>query len=273
MGSSPETRPEAPSLTAAVRLAVLGDPVEHSRSPELHSAMLSLAGLEGEYLKIRADTAVLEKTVSEMRTGRWAGLNITMPLKAEAARLADSLSPVASRSSSVNTLAFSDDAVHGDSTDSTAFQELMADDRFAGMTSVLVLGAGGAAAALLAVMPEGSHVYLQARRSDQAEHLSARHRGDVVSWGTAVAGALVVNTTPIGMKGDALPEGVLEVASGLIDLPYGPGQTPAVAYATSRGIPRADGHEFLLRQAIASFALWTGVETDLDALRAALRKA
>ncbi len=235
--------------------------------------MLALAGLDGEYSRVRADRAVLEEAVRGLRDGTCHGLNITMPLKAEAAALSDWLSPQASRAGSVNTLWISDGSVHGDSTDSTAFRELMADDRFAGRETVLVLGAGGAAAAALAAMPDGTQVCVAARRTEQAEQLVARLGGVVVSWGAAVVGALVVNTTPLGMSGDGLPEGLLDVATGLIDLPYGQRETPAVTYTAARGLPTADGHEFLLRQAIASFALWTGVQTEVGALRAALRNA
>lgn len=246
--------------------------MEHSRSPELHGAMLELAGLEGEYLKVRADRYKLAKAIEDLRSGRWSGINVTMPLKSEAARLADSLSPRAARSRSVNTLAHRDSVILGDSTDSTAFAELIASERFRGISSILVLGAGGSAAAALSAMPAGANVYLEARRMSQAEQVAGRLGGEVLSWGTAVAGALVINTTPLGMGGEDLPYRVLETAGGLIDLPYGTDTTPSVLVAAERGLPHADGHEFLLRQAIASFAMWTGIQIELETLENAVRK-
>lgn len=255
------------------RFAVLGSPVEHSRSPELHTALLEIAGLDGQYLAIEADTQVLAEAVAGLREGRWNGLNITMPLKRDAARMADSLAERAARSGSVNTLSLRGSVVHGDTTDSAAFSELLDTSRFQENTTALVLGAGGAAAAALTAMPPEMNVYLAARRADQAAALAGRLGGEAVSWETAVAGALVINTTPLGMGGESLPESVLEVAAGLVDLPYGPAKTPAVVSAEQMGIPYADGHEFLLRQAIASFATWTGEQIELDALQQALRKA
>lgn len=234
--------------------------------------MLEIAGLDGEYLAIEADTQVLAKAVEGLREGRWHGLNITMPLKGDAARMADSLAPRAAMSGSVNTLSLRGSVVHGDTTDSAAFSELLDTSRFRERTTALVLGAGGAAAAALTAMPPRMSVYLAARRADQAAALVGRIGGDAVSWGTAVAGALVINTTPLGMGGESLPEDVLEVGSGLIDLPYGASKTPAVVSAERMGIPHADGHEFLLRQAIASFASWTGEHIELRALQQALRK-
>lgn len=254
------------------RLAVLGSPVEHSRSPALHTAMLEIAGLDGEYLAIEADAQVLAEAVAGLREGHWHGLNITMPLKGDAARMADSLTPRAARSGSVNTLSLRDSVVEGDTTDSAALSELLDTSRFRESTTALVLGAGGAAAAALTAMPPRMNVYLAARRADQAAALAGRLGGDAVSWGAAVAGAVVVNTTPLGMAGESLPEGVLEVGSGLIDLPYGVSKTPAVVSAEQMGIPYADGHEFLLRQAIVSFASWTGERIELSVLQQALRK-
>lgn len=254
------------------KFAVLGDPIEHSRSPELHHAMLDITGLAGEYTRIRANERVLEVEIERMRQGWWNGLNVTMPLKASAARLADSTSTQAARSNSVNTLTHIESGIHGESTDATAFRELIDSGRFDDRTSILVLGSGGAAAASLSALDDQETVYLAARRSVAADELTGRLGGEVVAWGTAVAGALVVNTTPLGMHGETLPPGVLEVASGLIDLPYGDGETPAVVTARRRQTDVADGHEFLLRQAIASFRLWTGLNVEHHELMENLRK-
>jgi shikimate dehydrogenase len=235
--------------------------------------MLQLAGLAGEYQRIRADEDVLGAAVDELRRGRWDGLNVTMPLKAAAARMADSLSPTAEKSGSVNTLIRIDSGIEGDSTDSSAFRDLLRSGRFADSTSVLILGAGGSAAAALASMDNASNVYVAARTTPSAEELTDRLGGEVVSWGTGVAGALVINTTPVGMSGEELPVGIIEVASGVIDLPYGPSTTPAVHAAGRLSLPYCDGQEFLLRQAIASFRLWTGIDTDYETVVAAQRNA
>lgn len=255
------------------RFAVLGDPVEQSRSPVLHETMLRLAGLIGTYQRIRADRELLGATVEELRAGEWNGLNITMPLKGPAADLCDHLAPAAARSHSVNTLLLDGDRVTGHSTDTTVFKALLEGERFAGVSSILVLGAGGSAAAALAGIDQIHKVYVAARRTQRAEHLTAVFGGDVVAWGTAVAGSLVINTTPVGMRGESLPEGILGVSGGLIDLPYGEDATPAVQAALGAGIPHVDGHEFLLRQAIESFQLWTGARIAYSELAGALRNA
>lgn len=267
----PESMPQS-ALMPRYRLAVLGDPVEHSRSPELHAAMLALSGLEGTYERIRADAAVLASTVDELRRGEWHGLNVTMPLKGHAADLADRLSPPAATSRSVNTLQLSEGSVHGHSTDAAAITGLFENGRFGDVSTVLVIGAGGSSAAVLAALGDIYHVYVAARRPERAAQLTSVSCGEPISWGTAVAGALVINTTPLGMHGEALPENIVSASSGLVDLPYASERTPAVVEAATLGIPYVDGHEFLVRQAIASFRIWTGVAVEYEVLAQTLRK-
>jgi shikimate dehydrogenase len=264
------------------RFALLGDPVGHSRSPEIHRVLLELCGLEGDYTTVRAGRSELVEAIAELRDGSWQGLNVTMPLKRDAAELADRLTPVAGRSLSVNTLVPTDGAVVGHSTDSTAFSVLFADPRFDESGPVLILGAGDSAAAALAALGPDADVYVSARRTRAARDLITRlapHPTDpglaesgVVPWGAQVVGALVVNTTPLGMAGDELPDGVLAAAGGLIDLPYASGPTPAADWARNKSIPLADGYEFLVRQAIASFQLWTGAQPDYGSVVDRLRK-
>lgn len=254
------------------RLGLLGNPVAHSRSPILHAAMLDLAGLAGTYEKIEADERRFVETVDGLRAGRWDGLNVTMPFKGIAAETADTLSPEAAKAGSVNTLSLSKGVVHGHSTDISAFASLLAAPQFADLTDVLLLGAGGsAAAALVALSATTRRVRVAARRSEQAEEIAGRLGGEAIAWETPVPGALVINTTPIGMKGEWLPEPVMAVAGGVIDLPYGDTTTPAIDHASKVAIPAVDGHEFLLRQAMDSFEIWTGIEIDFDALEGRLR--
>lgn len=262
--------PDSSGMTS-YRLAVLGDPISHSRSPVIQTALLELSGLEGEYTAVRADEKVLAEAVDGMRRGVWDGLNVTMPLKGAAARLADRLSPLAELGGSVNTLVREDSSIVGHSTDATTFEDLFDSERFSSATSVLILGAGGSAAAALSAIRH-RNVFVTARRPEGADLITGRLGGTSLDWITPVPGAVVVNTTPIGMHGETLPVGILEHAAGLIDLPYGDETTPAVRSAHHLGLPVVDGHEFLLRQAMGSFKLWTGRDVGLVDLIARLRK-
>ena len=254
-------------------LAVLGDPVGHSRSPAIHNAAMGHLGIEGRYEAIRAGTAELAQAVDELRSGALQGINVTMPLKEEAARLAEVLTDEASRSGSVNTLRSRDDQVEGHSTDVIATRLAVADQRFEASAPILVLGAGGGAAAALVGM-DGRVVFLSARDPERAAALADRVgiKVGLVRFGAGVAGAVVMNATPLGMRGETLPENVVGPASGVIDLAYGDAPTPTVHRARESGLAVMDGIEFLVLQAVASFEWWTGVPAPIEVMLDAARK-
>lgn len=257
-----------------LRFAVLGDPIDHSRSPAIHTAALRRLGLEGTYVAVRAGSGELRAAVGQLRDGSLHGFNVTMPLKEQAAELADILTAEAERSGSVNTMRARDDAVEGHSSDVVAATRAIADPRFDSRAPILVLGAGGAAAALV-VGAEGRDLYLAARHGDRARALLERVGIDagVIPFGTGVAGAVVINATPIGMAGERLPESITRVASGIIDLAYGHAETPAITMAREARVPAMDGVEFLVLQAAASFEWWTGRPAPFDVMVAAARNA
>jgi len=253
-----------------VRLVLLGDPVGHSRSPAIHRAALAAAGIEGRYEARRVDEAGVYRACAEVRAGDLAGANVTMPHKRAAA---DRLAPEAARCGAVNTLVPTGGEAVGHNTDVGGLR--LARD-WAGIPAegpVLVLGAGGAAAAALLAFA-GLPLAISARRAGAAGALAAAVGVEAreVPWGVPVPGAVVVNATPLGMGGEPLPPGVVEeAAGGLIDLPYGAGSTPAAAEARGLGWPTADGLEVLVAQAALAFRLWTGREAPLDVMRRAAR--
>ena len=242
-----------------MRLALFGDPVAHSRSPAIHTAALAEAGIEGTYLAHRVDEAGLVEAVAVMRSGDLDGANVTMPHKEAAARLADAADELVALTGAANTLRWKNGRIEATNTDVGGVID--AAER-AGIPEapVLILGGGGAAA---------------------AARLAFRDREVAVSgrsapghpWGEPLPGAVVVNATPLGMRGEPLPEGVLEAASGLIDMPYGEAQTPAVSLASSLGIPVVDGLDLLVAQAARSFTWWTGFEAPIQAMREAARQS
>lgn len=234
--------------------------------------MLGMCALEGEYTTIEADVATLHEAVADLRAGTWDGLNVTMPLKRDAAREADVLSELAESAKSVNTLWMEDGRVRAESTDATAFLRIMGEPGFSGADRVLVLGGGGTATAALAALSVNWRTYISTRKPDQAASLAKRFGGETVAWGRGVPDAVVVNATPVGMEGEALPDDVIDRAGGLVDLPYKSGLTPGADRAIARGIRVVDGWEFLVCQAVDSFATWTGCAVDLGRLLVTLRK-
>jgi shikimate dehydrogenase len=255
-------------------LVLFGDPVSHSLSPVLHEAALEAAGLTGSYRVARVDRQGLERGCDDLRAGRLDGANVTMPHKTRAAGLVDERSPGAQRAQSVNTIVVDDVGLMGHSTDIDGVNRVWAQAELPADGPVLILGAGGAAAAALIAL-EYRDVHLAARRTGEASTLLQRLAvtSEIVPWGRVVPGAVVVNATPIGMQGDSLPAGIVEESAGLLDMPYRKGVTPAVREARRLGLPNASGTDLLVAQAAASFALWTGQPAPVDEMRNALQKA
>lgn len=261
-------------MSGPVRLVLLGDPVEHSRSPAIHTAALRHLGLVGTYQARRADVAGLEEALAELRSGALHGANVTMPLKRAAAERADELTAEAAAAGSVNTLRFRRGRVEGHSTDLVAIGAALAEERFPNEAPLLVLGSGGAASA--SVVAAGDRlVHLSARDQERARRVIGlgANPGSVLPWGAPVHGALVINATPIGMKGESLPHHVLREAAGLIDLAYGAGETGSIAWARGHRVPHLDGVEFLVRQAAVSFEWWTGRPAPFEVMHGAARNA
>lgn len=254
-----------------VRLALLGDPVDHSRSPAIHEAALRHLGIDGEYRAIRSDIDGLTGAIERIRRGDLTGVNVTMPLKRAALDSIDIASPEAIRARAVNTILLRDGAVRGENTDLGGVLDVWHTRGLPTEAPVLVLGAGGAAGAVLVAL-EGREVHLSSRRLDASVALAVGTgvAAVTVPWGQPVADAVVVNATPLGMRGERLAEGVLAAACGLFDLAYGDSPTPAVAWASGR-MPVADGIDHLVAQAARAFTLWSGRVAPLDVMESAAR--
>lgn len=257
-----------------MRLAVVGDPVGHSLSPTLHTAAFAAVGIPGSYEAMSVDAAGFLRVLDEIRSGELDGVNVTMPHKRLAAAECDQLAPQALRSGAVNTIVRIGRRLVGHNTDvagvtiSAGWAELPQTAR------VLVLGAGGAAAAALLAF-ERRDLHLAARRPEAAEELLAATGvpGATHPWGAPLEGAVVVNATPIGMRGESLPEAVIAGAAGLLDMAYGSGPTPATSAVRARGLPVAEGPDMLLAQAAEAFRLWTGAHPPVSVMRAAMDAA
>jgi shikimate dehydrogenase len=262
------------SMVTRFDLVLFGDPVDHSLSPVIQQAGLDAAGLAGTYRAVRVDEEGYRRGCADLRAGLWSGANVTMPHKRLAVEEMDALSSGAERAVSVNTVVVEGSRLTGHSTDIDGIQQVWQEAALPRGVPVLVLGAGGAAAAALIAI-DTDEVFVSSRHFEDAARLAAAIDVGVrpVPWGTAVAGAVVVNATPLGMAGDSLPLDIVEESAGLLDMAYARRATPAVLAADRAGVPYATGTDLLLAQATASFTLWTGRVAPTAQMRAALQKA
>ena len=272
--------PGRPPLSGHTRVVgVIGDPVAHSLSPALHNAAFDAAGLDWVYVAFPVPRGRAAEAVAAVPALGLAGFNVTMPHKEDVAAACDELTPDAAALRSVNTVvARPDGRTLGDSTDGPGFLDALTDEEIAvAGKAVLVLGAGGAArAVVLALGRAGAQVTVAARRPEAAESAAALAPGaGIVALGAAdpSAFAVVVNATPLGMSGgDPLPvdPGALHAGQAVVDLVYHPADTPLLTAARAQGALAVNGLGMLLHQAARSFTLWTGRPAPVDAMRAAV---
>jgi shikimate dehydrogenase len=258
-----------------VRFAVIGSPVDHSLSPTIHSAGFARLGINATYERRDVAFDAFDSVVEALRSGEFDGVNITMPHKRHAFERSDVVSAPAEQTGAVNTMVLDPDGgIFGTNTDVDGVRACCEKIAVGDRSPVLILGAGGAAAAAVVAMA-GTAIFLSSRDPANAEGLLRRVGivGTVVPWGQGVPDSLVVNATPIGMHSERLPEQVIAAACGLLDMAYGPVVTPAVARCRHEGLPYADGIDMLVGQAVAAFELFTGSEAPVDAMDEAARIA
>lgn len=260
---------------------IIGNPVEHSRSPAIWNAAFSACDLDWVFVAFRVDEGMAGAALEAMRTLGIAGLTVTMPHKAPAARACDRLSETASRLGAVNAVVASDAELVGDSTDGEGLVRSLLDEGIdpAGRRC-LVIGAGGAArAVVLALGDHGATVMVAARRPEAGAAAAA-----LVTGGEAIGfddvdarladADVVINATPLGMNGEAPPfdPDRLRSTQFVLDTVYHPVETPLLALGRARGCRATNGIGMLVHQAAISFESFTGERAPIGVMRAAAQE-
>jgi shikimate dehydrogenase len=269
------------------RLAVLGHPVAHSRSPAMHNAALAELGLaeEWEYTAIDVDRDGFDELVKALPARGFAGVNVTVPHKLSALAIADTASAAAAAIGAANTLTFADGEIMAENTDAAGIVDAIGGP-VADM-NVLVLGAGGSArAAIWALHNAGARVAVWNRTPERATALASEFgvqnqeaTGEKLDIGPY---DLVVNATTIGLEQAAMRAPVpadlkahpvdadsIDATKTVVDLVYGTHETALASHSRERGAKVVEGLEILVRQGAASLLIWTGIEPPLETMRRA----
>ncbi len=261
------------------RLVLLGHPVSHSLSPVFQNAALRASDIPLVYEALDVAGRELRSVLRQLKASNGAG-NVTIPHKLAVHDLCDELTDLAAKVGAVNTFWFDSKKLHGDNTDVGGF-DAAARALLGGETTearVVVLGAGGAAASVLAAIEEwpDAKVTVVARHAERAAVLANRF-ADVAraekSTERAVRDAtLIVNATPVGQQDEEHPMDVALIpkSAAVLDLVYRRGGTPWVRAAREKGIRAADGLPMLLEQGALAFQRWFGKEPDREAMRLSL---
>ena len=263
--------------------AVIGNPIGHSKSPQIHAAFARQTGERVEYGRILGSLEDFPGDVRAFVADGGRGLNVTVPFKQEAWALLADRSDRAEAAGAVNTIIVLDDGrLRGDNTDGIGLVRDLRDHHgfdFAGKR-LLLLGAGGAARGVLPALVDAGPAALTIanRTPTKAVDLAAAAGGEVGGCGfEALAGRrfdLIINATSSGLGGDVppLPHGLLAADGWVYDMVYGDAPTPFCRWGRGQGAARAlDGLGMLVEQAAESFRLWRGVRPQTAPVIAMLR--
>lgn len=253
------------------RLVLLGSDVGSSLSPVFQRAALNAAGIRISYDALNVTAENLGREIERIRLGNIAG-NVTRPHKIPFHDSCDVLTPIASRVGAVNTFWMNEGCLHGDNTDVGGF-DISARPLIGGDAKdlrVLVLGSGGAAAAVLAAIERwpGCRGMISSRNKSQAARLAERYR-DVATVEldperAARQAGLIVNATPVGQRDDSHPLDTTFIPreTAVMDLVYRQGETAWIKALRANGNAARDGLTMLLEQGALSFRQWFGMDPD-----------
>ena len=279
-------------------IGLIGYPLGHSISPVFQQAALDHYGLDIRYQAWETPPDEVPAVVASLRLPDRLGMNVTVPHKETVLPLLDRTDPAATAIRAVNTVVKENGLLVGYNTDCTGFLQALREDGGVNPqdTKALILGAGGAARAVLyaLITAKAGLVAVTGRNGERARIMvqgfmkTAQEHGVRVTteqWGSeGVAASLseydiVVNTTPMGMlhspaEGESPLAGIaIPPKTFVYDLVYNPSETPLLRQAREAGCQTLGGLPMLVYQGAAAFQLWTGQEAPLDVMFAAARKA
>lgn len=270
-------------------LGVMGWPIAHSLSPVLQNAAIERAGMDYAYIALPVAPETLPAAVEGLRALRFSGWNVTIPHKEAIMLLLDEIDEGAQKIGAVNTVVNREGRLCGYNTDAEGFLGALRGRFDLCGKEVVMLGAGGAARAVLwALLKEKASVTIGVRAPQRVQALANRFSDygtvRVLHWETDAFQAslgraeLLVNTTPLGMapQTDAMPPidwAALRSSALVYDIIYTPAETRFLREAREHGHATINGEHMLAGQGAAAFALWTGVEPDCAYMEEKLRAA
>lgn len=266
------------------RYAVLGNPIAHSKSPQIHAAFAKRTGQDLVYTAILAPLEDFAVCVRQFHNEGGKGANITVPFKEQAFRLCTQLTPRAKLAGAVNTFKFSDHTVLGDNTDGAGLVADLTRNLEVGLRGkhILLLGAGGAARGVIGPLLEcaPARLVIANRTASRAYDLATQFQPQAqqILTGCALdavesAFDLVINATSASLA-DELPvisTQILKTGTLAYDMMYGARASPFMQWAQARGTRSVDGLGMLVEQAAESFFLWRGIRPETHSVIAALR--
>lgn len=264
-------------------LGLVGHPVSHSVSKPMQEAAMKDLGLVGSYLPMDFKPGTFTRgALSQLRSLGFDGVNVTVPHKKKAFELCDRKGEPARATGAVNTITFHGKSFVGENTDVRGFSGLI-DGKIVVTrdTKALLVGAGGAARAVAYVLSQRQAkitvVDIERKRADELARIYGSKTASLKRlWKSGRTFDLVVNCTPVGMKGvpgNPVVASLFEPRSDFVDIIFNPPVTAAMKIAERKGARVLGGLEMLVQQGAESFRIWTGLEPRVETMREAARRA
>ena len=249
---------------------VIGNPIEHSLSPELHNYWLEKNNIDAVYDKEKLDDKDLKEIFIKIKNREISGVNVTVPFKKKVIFYLDDLSLEAKSTQSVNTIYLKNNKIFGHNTDTVGFEYAIRDTGYdVSGKKILILGAGGVVPSIIFTLYKlnVSQVYLSNRTKTNAENLKNLFKNlKLIDWGEASDSEIIINATSVGLnKSDKLDFDFskFKKADFFYDVIYNPKETNFIKSAKKLGKKSENGKKMFIHQAAQAFKIWHQIEPEI----------
>ena len=242
---------------------VIGNPISHSYSPQLHNYWFKKNNINAIYNKEKLNVNDLKNLISKIKNFKINGVNVTVPFKKDVIPYMDKLSPEAKSTQSVNTIYLNDNKVIGHNTDVEGFEIAIKETKFdINRKTIFILGAGGVVPSIVYALNKMkvSEIIIANRTRDKAEMLKNTFNNlSVIDWGEVPAFDMIINATSLGLNDEDelnLDFSKVEKEKFFYDVIYNPSETNFLKKAKKMGNKTENGKKMFIYQAAAAFNIW-----------------
>ena len=249
---------------------VIGNPIEHSLSPELHNYWIKAKKINAIYKKMKITSDQIKDIILQIKSGKIDGLNITVPFKQEVIPHLDRLSEEANKTQSVNTIIFEDDKVIGHNTDIEGFEySLKFNNISLKNKNIFIIGAGGVVPSIIYALNkmQVSNITISNRTKNKTEKLKKNFENlKIIDWGEIPEFDMIINATSVGLKNqEKINLNLPKLKNKLFyDVIYNPKETQFLEFGKKYGNKVLNGKMMFIYQAFFAFKLWHNLEPEIN---------
>ena len=250
---------------------VIGNPIEHSLSPQLHNYWIKENKIKATYDKMQLNESDIEEIIGKVKKGKIDGINVTIPFKKSVIPFLDQLTPLAKEVQSVNTIFKKDNKVIGDNTDIGGFEKGLKYINYdLKNKKVFILGAGGVVPSIILALKRlgAAKIILSNRTKKKANDLKKKYTDlEIIDWGETPNFDMIINATSLGLKkNDQIKLNYAEIGTNKLfyDIIYNPSKTKFLLKAKQFGNQIENGKMMFVHQAQLAFRIWHNVLPKID---------